>query len=46
VGLSQFPEEFAKLRANLALVESLIPEIVRWQTPVIHMRRTAVADAE
>ncbi len=46
VGLSQFPAEFAKLRANPALVESMIPEIVRWQTPVIHMRRTAVTDAE
>jgi cytochrome P450 len=46
VGLSRFPEEFAKLRANPSLVESMVPEIVRWQTPVIHMRRTAVADAE
>ena len=46
VGLSQFPDQFAKLRANPHLVNSLVPEIVRWQTPVIHMRRTAVADAE
>ncbi len=46
VGLSQFPEEFAKLRANPSLVDSMVSEIVRWQTPVIHMRRTAVADAE
>jgi cytochrome P450 len=45
-GLSQFPDQFAKLRANPELVNSLVPEIVRWQTPVIHMRRTAVADAE
>jgi len=45
-GLSQFPEQFAKLRANPELVTSLVPEIVRWQTPVIHMRRTATADAE
>ncbi len=46
VALSQFPAEFAKLRANPDLVNSMIPEIVRFQTPVIHMRRTAVADAE
>ena len=46
VGLSQFPAEFQKLRNNPELVNSLVPEIVRWQTPVIHMRRTAVADAE
>jgi cytochrome P450 len=36
----------AKLRANPALVESLVPEIIRWQTPLAYMRRTARADAE
>jgi cytochrome P450 len=45
-GLSQHPREFDKLRANHDLVASLVPEIVRWQTPVIHMRRTALEDAE
>jgi cytochrome P450 len=45
-GLSQHPEEFRKLRENPALVQSLVPEIIRWQTPVIHMRRTALEDAE
>ena len=24
----------------------MVPEIIRWQTPVIHMRRTAMADTE
>jgi cytochrome P450 len=43
---SQFPQEFDKLRANPELVTSAVSEIVRWQTPVIHMRRTAVQDAE
>ena len=46
VGLSQFPDQYQKLRENPDLVNSLIPEIVRWQTPVIHMRRTAMQDAE
>ena len=45
-GLSQFPDQFRKLRENPELVTSAVSEIVRWQTPVIHMRRTAVADAE
>jgi cytochrome P450 len=36
----------ARLRANPALVDSLVPEIIRWQTPLAHMRRTALADAE
>ncbi|MGE0226450.1 MAG: cytochrome P450 [Acetobacteraceae bacterium] len=44
--LHQHPEEYAKLRANPGLVPSLVPEIIRWQTPVIHMRRTALQDAE
>ena len=46
LALSRNPAEFAKLRANPALVESMVPEIIRWQTPLAHMRRTAVADAE
>jgi len=45
-GLTQFPEQFRKLRENPELVGSLVPEIVRWQTPVLHMRRTARVDAE
>ena len=44
--LHQHPAEFAKLRANPSLIESMVPEIIRWQTPLAHMRRTALADAE
>ena len=44
--LHQHPAEFAKLRANAALVGSLVPEIIRWQTPLAHMRRTALQDTE
>ena len=40
------PGQWAKLRANPALVDSAVPEIIRWQTPLAHMRRTALADAE
>ena len=40
------PKEWQKLRDNPALIDSLVPEIVRWQTPLSHMRRTAVADSE
>ncbi|HOM12557.1 MAG TPA: cytochrome P450 [Rubrivivax sp.] len=36
----------AKLRANPALVDALVPEIIRWQTPLPMMRRTALRDAE
>jgi cytochrome P450 len=44
--LSQNPDQFAKLRANPELIASMVPEIIRWQTPVAHMRRTAKADIE
>ncbi len=44
--LSQNPDQYAKLRDNPALIASLVPEIIRYQTPVIHMRRTARTDVE
>src|SRR4029079_730248 len=46
LALSENPGELAKLRANRALVPSLVAETIRYQPPVIHMRRTAVRDTE
>jgi cytochrome P450 len=46
LALNNHPDEYAKLRANPGLIPSMVPEIIRWQSPVIHMRRTALADAE
>jgi cytochrome P450 len=46
LALNQFPAEYDKLQANPGLVESAVSEIIRWQTPVIHMRRTASRDTE
>ena len=46
LALHGHPEQYAKLRANPALVDSLVPEIIRWQTPLAYMRRTAVRDTE
>ncbi len=46
LALHQHPAEMAKLRANPALVDSLVPEIIRWQTPLAYMRRTALRDTE
>ena len=46
LALSQNPGELAKLKANPALVPSLVAETIRYQTPVIHMRRTATRDTE
>jgi cytochrome P450 len=44
--LNQFPAEYDKLQANPGLVDSAVSEIIRWQTPVIHMRRTTSQDTE
>ena len=46
MALNQFPDEYEKLRNNPALIPNMVAEMVRWQTPVIHMRRTALQDYE
>jgi cytochrome P450 len=46
LALSENPGELAKLKANPTLVPSLVAETIRYQTPVIHMRRTATRDTE
>src|SRR5260370_10115570 len=40
------PAELDKVRADAGLLDSLVSEGIRWQTPVIHMRRTATPDTE
>jgi cytochrome P450 len=44
--LNKFPAEFDKLRANPDLIPSMVSETIRWQTPLAHMRRTALEDTE
>ncbi|MDX2274442.1 MAG: cytochrome P450 [Hyphomonadaceae bacterium] len=44
--LNKFPEQYDKLRANPALIPSLVSETIRWQTPLAYMRRTAIQDVE
>ena len=41
-----YPEELERLRADPSLIPNAAQEIVRWQSPVTHMRRTALADTE
>ena len=45
-GLDLFPDERAKLEADPGLIPNAVSEILRWQTPLAHMRRTATADTE
>ena len=44
IGLNKYPDQYQKLRDNPGLIPNMVAEIVRWQTPVIHMRRTALED--
>lgn len=44
--LSQFEDERAKLEADPGLIQNATQEIIRWQTPLAHMRRTALRDFE
>lgn len=46
LALNQFPDEFAKLKANPDLIPNMVSEIIRWQTPLAHMRRVATQDVE
>jgi cytochrome P450 len=44
--LNKHPDEYRKLRENPGLIANMVPEIIRWQTPISYMRRTALADFE
>ena len=44
--LNQFPEQYDKLKGNIDLIPNMVSEIVRWQSPVAHMCRTAMDDVE
>lgn len=42
--LNENPKEYDKLRAKPELLTSMVPEVIRYQTPLTHMRRTATQD--
>jgi cytochrome P450 len=46
LALNRYPGEYEKLDANPALIPSMVSEIIRWQTPLPHMRRTAARDSD
>ncbi len=46
LALNEHPNEYAKLRAKPELVTNMVSEIIRWQTPLSHMARTANEDVE
>ncbi len=46
LALNQNPAEYDKLIANPSLIPNMVSEIIRWQTPLAYMRRTALEDTE
>ncbi len=46
LALNRFPEQYRKLRDHPSLIPNFVAEVIRWQTPLAHMRRTAVRDIE
>lgn len=44
--LNENPAEYDKLRANPKLIPNMVAEIIRYQTPLAYMRRTAAQDVE
>ncbi len=45
-GLDQFPDQRAKLERDPSLIANTVQELIRWQTPLAHMRRLATQDTE
>ncbi len=47
VALNQAPDEYRKLMNDpQSRIPGMVSEIIRWQTPIVHMRRTALQDVE
>jgi cytochrome P450 len=46
VGFNQFPDAWEAMKTDPSLVPNGAAEIIRWQSPIAHMRRTAAADVE
>ena len=46
LALNRNRDQYDKLKANPNLVTSMVSETIRWQTPLAHMRRTALEDIE
>ncbi len=46
MALASNPGVWAQLAADPSLVDAAVEEVLRWSTPVLHMRRTAAVDTE
>jgi len=46
LALNENPAEYEKLRNDASVIPNMVAEIIRWQTPLAYMRRTALIDTE
>jgi cytochrome P450 len=46
LALNEFPDQYDKLRNDVSVIPNMVAEIIRWQTPLTYMRRTANEDCE
>ncbi len=44
--MAQFPDQFARLKAEPELIENAVEENVRYSSPILYFRRTATKDTE
>ena len=46
LGLSKNPQGMKALQEDRTLIPGFVPEVIRWQTPLAHMRRIATKDID
>ena len=46
LGLSKNPQGLKALQEDRTLIPGFVPEVIRWQTPLAHMRRIATKDID
>ena len=46
LGMTRYPQQFARVKADLGLVQGLVDESIRWSSPVKHFMRNATADTQ
>lgn len=46
LALNEHPDQYETLKRDPSIIPNMVSEIIRWQSPVIHMARTATQDTE
>ncbi|MBR11565.1 MAG: cytochrome P450 [Acidimicrobiaceae bacterium] len=46
MAFAEHPDQWARLQADPSLVTTAVDEVIRWASPILHMRRTASRDVE